>query len=396
MTDLRQFLVMLKLNLKTFDTRIKGSLVVVVGVACVVVLPLAALTAVDAARRVGLSELTAADPNHAIVLSGSGYEVKSTIPREWIPIIEDAPGIRQSIDGSPLIDAEVHARIPVLNLPNGEVDHAHLRGIGPYGLAMIPKLVVLSGRAPRPGTDEVMVGIGAKRAAQAKYGIDLRPGVRVHLKGSSWSVVGAFSTGHLADGILLVDAQRLAEVTRQLTYNAVIVRLNSPESLVQFRAHLTQKHALPLSVESLSELVKRKVDAVPRNPPALILAYILGALVAMGVVTSIAHLMHSAVASRSNEVAVLRAIGFGDMPIAASLVTEVTTLACLGAGMGATGVWLWLDGHLFFGRAGVFEGNVAPRIFFIGILWALTIAFLGALMPAIRAARTSVVEAMKT
>jgi putative ABC transport system permease protein len=116
----------------------------------------------------------------------------------------------------------------------------------------------------------------------------------------------------------------------------------------------------------------------------------------MGVITGMVHIMHAVVSDRTYEVAVLRAMGFGGVPVAASVVAEAMMLACMGAVVGTCVIWLWLDGHIFIGMTGLSEGAVTLQMFWSGVAWALTIAFIGALMPSIRAANTSVVDAMKT
>ncbi len=91
----------------------------------------------------------------------------------------------------------------------------------------------------------------------------------------------------------------------------------------------------------------------------------------------------------------LRAIGYEPIPVAVSVVVESATLSLAGALIGALVAWLIFDGrHSSLGTA-IFDLYVSPQLIAVGLGWALLIAILGGLLPAIRAARLSVVDALR-
>ena len=110
--------------------------------------------------------------------------------------------------------------------------------------------------------------------------------------------------------------------------------------------------------------------------------------------------MYSAVAARSLEIATLRAIGFGGLPVLVSIMLEALLLALLGGLLGAALAWVFFNGHSVSTLGGafaqvVFELTVTPALIVTGVVWACIIGLLGGFFPALRAARLPVAEALR-
>jgi putative ABC transport system permease protein len=110
--------------------------------------------------------------------------------------------------------------------------------------------------------------------------------------------------------------------------------------------------------------------------------------------------MYSAVAARGREIATLRAIGFGALPVSLSIMLEALLLALLGGIIGAGLAWFFFNGHTVSTLGGafaqvVFRLTVTPTLIVGGIVWACVIGLLGGLFPALRAARLSVADALR-
>jgi putative ABC transport system permease protein len=91
----------------------------------------------------------------------------------------------------------------------------------------------------------------------------------------------------------------------------------------------------------------------------------------------------------------LRAIGYGAFPVAISVILEAVILSVTGAVIGAAIAWALYDGHNGVFGSSVFKYAVSPYLFGLAIVWAVAVAFLGGLLPSIRAARRPVVEALR-
>jgi putative ABC transport system permease protein len=115
----------------------------------------------------------------------------------------------------------------------------------------------------------------------------------------------------------------------------------------------------------------------------------------LGAIAGIVQVMYSAVAARENEIAILRAIGFGGFAVAASVVLEAMLLALAGSAIGTAVIAHWWSGFAYNGIIGVFRIQLTPFAYLLSGSWVLAIALLGALSPAIKASRVTVVEAFR-
>jgi putative ABC transport system permease protein len=77
------------------------------------------------------------------------------------------------------------------------------------------------------------------------------------------------------------------------------------------------------------------------------------------------------------------------------VLLETAVLCVAGALAGSGFAWLLFNGKLVAALQNVFTLSVSPRLFALGIAWALALAVLGGLMPAIRAARLPVATVLR-
>lgn len=170
----------------------------------------------------------------------------------------------------------------------------------------------------------------------------------------------------------------------------VLVQLASPDALETFQAALRTHPEMKFAVARESEFYRD--FAIGATKGWIIVCYVVGTLFGVGAGAGIFHLMLVAVEARTMEMAVLRALGFSEMAVAASVVLEAMLLAVFGALMGLALLWLWLDGTLYRGML-----TIAIQSWRIAMImaWSLGIALLGALSPALGAVRVEVAEALR-
>ena len=386
MNMLRQIAVVTILNLKSLPNRFWSSLVIVIGMACVIGVLLSMLSLV--VGYVG-SEMKAGDPGRAIVISqGLENETASSLTRDAVAMIKDAPGIRKDLDGSPMADAEIMVGTPA-DRKTGLPSTLLIRGLGPEGLAVRPELKIVNGRMFRPGAQEMIVGLGA----QGQFaGMDV--GDKVIMPDGQWPIVGTFSTsGDILEGELIADNDTLMAATRKRAYNSVLVRLTSMDSIGVFKSALTSNPALSVIAERHSEYYQHFTAGFSGFFYAV--AYTVGAIMAIGALFGALNTMYSAVSARTREIATLRAIGFGALPVAVSVVTEALALAFAGALIGTGAAMLLFNGQQKAFGNNVFNFTITPGLIGLGLVWALAVALLGGLLPSIRAARLPIVDALR-
>jgi putative ABC transport system permease protein len=383
MSTLRQIALVCALSLRSLPERSSTGMVIVVGLASVVAVLLSMLSVTAGFRR---AYLALTSPTRAMVFSrDADNEFGSTLPRGWIGTIMEAPGIARGADGSPLADAELRVALPpVEGFVSGSLE---LRGLGLAGFEMRPELKVISGHPFRSGAREVVAGVAAAR----RFG--LRVGSTVTLPDGQWPVVGIFSDGGaMLENELVADAATLMASTRRSAFAWVLVQLVNADAFPAFRAWLTANPAISVIAERQRDYELRRAGAITSFFTRM--AYLIGAIMALGAVFGAVKIMHAAVRARTREIATLRAIGFDARAVAASVLLETTILAVAGAVLGAAIAWLLFDGHEIH-VSGLVKLRVSAALVAIGLLWAVAVALLGGVLPALRAARVLPAEALR-
>lgn len=377
-----QSTVVLRLGFASLPQRRWSSLVIVASMACVIGVLLAMFsftTGMLRAYRAG------GDPRLALVLTPDNpTEYGNCIPAADVGVILDAPGIATGADVHLLADAEVLFWVP----PMGShfVGSPELRGIGRAGLALRPNLKIVAGRMVRPGRQELIVGESAARAYH------LRIGGPIILPGGQWPIVGVFTdAGSILEGQLVGDVITLSSAAHMSGFGSVLVRLARPEAFAGFAHWLATNPALKVTAERQSDYAARTVKSYTAFFAAM--TYVVAAIIALGALFATVKLSYAAVSARTHEIATLRAIGYQPLPVAISVLLETAALALVAAILGAAAAWLLFNGRLVADIHSVFDLSVSPRLFAIGIAWALTLAILGGLPPAIRAAQLPVAQA---
>jgi putative ABC transport system permease protein len=121
----------------------------------------------------------------------------------------------------------------------------------------------------------------------------------------------------------------------------------------------------------------------------------------VGAVFAALNTMYSTVAARTREIATLRAVGFGPLPVVASVLAEALVLGLAGGLVGCVVAWLGFNGvetstmnWASFSQI-TFAFRVTPALMAQGLGYAMLLALVGGLLPAIRAARQSVVDGLR-
>lgn len=382
---LRQIAIVSLINFRSLRLRLWRSLVIVVGMGCVIGVLLSMLSLTEGMYK---AYQDTGDPGRALVVSsGAQSEGSSSISRDKARLIMDAPGIAKAPDGSPLADAGMNSGVPVVRL-NGRPAYNGLRGFGPKGILLRPEFHLVSGRLFRFGTRELIVGVAANTQFKG-----MNVGDKVILPDGEWPIVGSFTTGDLLDGQLVGDTETVMKAIRRPAYNSVLVRLTSPDSFSTFKRALTTNPALAVDPILQSDWYKKQSSGF--SAFFNVIAYGIGIIMATGALFGCLNTMYAAVAARGREIATLRAIGYGAFPVAVSVLLEAVSLSVAGAVIGAGIAWALYNGRVgSFGQS-VFKLTVSPSLIGMALLWAVAVALLGGLLPSIRAARRPVVEALR-
>ncbi len=230
-------------------------------------------------------------------------------------------------------------------------------------------------------------------AAQRQFS-DLGIGDRITLQHGRWKIVGTYTDGgDILEGGILADAGTLMPAIGRTNYNSVIADLASVNGFDAFKAGLTTNPAWPMTAERQSHYLARTSQRFADLFDTV--AYVIAGLMAVGAVFGTVNTLYTAVGARSREIATLRALGFGALPVAVSVIVEAVFLSFLGAVGGAAIAWLVFDGRQKVLGGSVFSLSISPSLVVFGILWAMAIALVGAALPSAKAARLPIVDALR-
>jgi putative ABC transport system permease protein len=383
MSELRQIVAACLIGIGSLRERYATALVVVVGMACVVGVLTSMLSLTAGLAR---SYLRPEDATRAMVWGrGATFDQSRSLHRDVIDTILDAPGIARSPDGAPLADPEFLMRIPPIE--GFAAGSLQLRGVGPAGLALRPAFRIVAGHMFRAGARELVVGVGAARKFSLTVGSELR------LRDGQWPIVGVFSCGaDIIESYLVGDAITVMAARRRAGFAQVIAQLVDAKAYPEFRRWLTENPALSVYVERKTDYDRRELGM--NTTFFTRMAYVIGAIMALGALFGVVKIMYAAVRARTREIGTLRAIGFGATPVAMSVLVEAALLGAIGALVGTAIAWLIFDGREVW-VWGAFKLHVSPSLWVLGFVWALITSLLGGLFPALRAGRLPPFEALR-
>jgi putative ABC transport system permease protein len=367
-----------RMGLATIPDRLGDSLVVVIGMACAV----GALLSILALSTGLVASFGVGRPDRAMVMK-SGPQ--AAITQANAGVIADAPGVKKTVTGRPIISGSVSATVSAQKKSDGREVFLQVTGIGTEGLALFPEIKLLNGRMFQPGKFELIAG---KNVSKLFTGAEI--GKQVDLPQGNWTIVGTFESGNSLEGGLLTDSETLGSALRQPAYRDVAVMLDSPASFENFRRSLATNPALAVEVVRETAYLRRFSFS-----NFTIIAYVIGAIMGLGAIFGAINTMYATVSRRQIEIATLRAMGFGGLPVMVSILAEAIGLAMIGVAIGALFAWSMFNGNLHSFGSFSFTLMVTPGMAARSAIFAAVLALLGAFFPALRAARQPIATALR-
>lgn len=375
------------MNLRNVTSRLGSSSVIVVGIAGVVGV-LIALLAMAAGFRATLERGGA--PDRAIVMrDGSESEMMSNLSANDRFYVSSFAGIDA-------VSAEVYTVADVPKRDTGLDANLIVRGVEAEAFEVRPEVRIVDGRNFVPGRAEIVAG----RGAQAEFA-GLEVGNSLEFRNSEWTVVGVFEDGGSAhESEIWVDlAVAQSAFRRGGTVSSLRLRVDSPESMEALRMRVEDDKQLDLKFMPEEEYLAAQASGLATTIELFgtVVAYIM----AIGAVFAALNTMYSAVVSRTVEIATLRALGFGGLPVVVSVMIEALALALIGGVLGAAIAWFGFNGYTVstlnnasFSQI-AFDFAVTPELMTNGLIWSLVLGTIGGLFPAVRAARLPITTALR-
>jgi putative ABC transport system permease protein len=379
------------LNLKSIPERWGPSLVIVIGLAGVVAV-FTALLAMAVGFETTLKSTGRTDVA-MIMRGGSDAELNSGLPRDQGVLIKQAPGIRKDDDGQPLASAEMMFIAEIAKKGDRSGSNVTVRGIEPKGMKLRPQLKIVEGRMFERGKRELIVGAGVARQFDGA-----RVGQTLRFRGSEWTVVGQFASGDANDSELWCDVEVAQTTFNRQGYSSIRAALDGEDGLKTLKDALNADPRF--AVDVTTELDYYSAQTKQFRQQIGFLAGVVTFIMALGAIFAALNSMYAAVAARGKEIATLRAIGFGGLPVVASVMIEALVLALVGGALGAAIAYA-LFNNFSVSTLGqsftqvVFAFKVTPALVVRGLIIAVIIGMIGGFLPAIRAARLPVTTALR-
>ena len=381
-------------NLRSLAVRKGTTIVTALGIALVVFVLASSLMLAEGIKRTldvgGHSDV-------AVVLrKGSDAELSSGIDVPNVGLILAAPGVRKNAEGQGVGVGEVVVVAAIEKLGTTGMANVQVRGVPDNVLDFRSEVTLVSGRAPQPGTDEAMVG---KKIAGRFEGLHLGGSFQLK-KNRTAKVVGIFEAGGSSFESEVwagIDAVRTS-FGREGLVSSVRARLESPRKFNAFAAFVEQDKQLGLEAEREKVFYEKQSEDTSQFVTAL------GAVIAfffsIGAMIGAMITMYSAVANRKREFGTMRALGFSRITVLMSVLVESLLLAVAGGALGALASMAM--GFVEFSMMNfatwseiVFTFRPTTKIITTSLIAAGTMGLFGGLLPAIRAARISPIEAMR-
>jgi putative ABC transport system permease protein len=381
------------LGVRTIPQRLGASIVALIGIAGVVVVFVSVLSIGEGFKA---ALVGAGSPSRAIVMrNGSQSEMTSGLSGAEADLIKQAPGLSMAAN-RPEAAAEMYVIIDRNKRSTKTPANVPIRGIEAESLQIRPEVKIVEGRAPQFGTNEAIVG----RAAMNQFeGLDI--GSEYDSRQLKLKIVGVFTAnGSVAESEIWCDVRVLqAAYRRGNSYQAVFAKLDSPASLDTFRNWLSTNPQLNVVVKRETDYYAEQTEVMTQliNGIGYTIALLMGIAAVFGAILT----MYTAVATRTREIATLRALGFNTFSVLVSIVTESMVLAALGGLAGGLLAYVGFNGYQTatmnfqtFSQV-AFAFAVTPSLLLQGLFYALAMGLVGGLAPAIRAARLPISSALR-
>jgi putative ABC transport system permease protein len=332
--------------------------------------------------------------NVVVIRKGSETEIQSGIARDQAAVIETHPAVAIGGDGKPLASKETVVLISLLRRGDQRPSNVVIRGTSATGFALRPQVRIIEGRLFRPGTSEIIVGssIAARFDAAAI-------GSRLAFAQREWTVVGVFDAGGSGfDSEVWGDVDQLMQSFRRNSYSSMVLRLANTGAFERFRSDLDTDPRL--TNESKREQTFYSDQSKALSTFINVLGLTLSIIFSIGAMIGAMITMYASVANRVGEIGTLRALGFKRRAVLGAFLTEALLLGIVG---GVAGLVLasfmqyasfsTINFQTFADLS--FRFILTPEVAVKSMLFAIVMGLVGGFLPAIRASRLKIVDALR-
>jgi ABC-type antimicrobial peptide transport system permease subunit len=368
------------------------SLLTIIGVALVVFIFSAVLMLSDGLRKTLVS--SGIDDNAIVIRESSNTEIQSFVSRYQAGVVQTLPDIALDSNDKPMVAGEMVLLINKYKKSTGKLANIMVRGVQPMSFSVHKNVHILAGRLPRFGQTEIIVG---KKIRDVFNGCELGQTMIFGL--TEWTIVGVFEAdGASFESEIWGDVDQLMSAFGRPVFSSMTFRMKDPSQFAMIKDKVMADPRM--TVELKRE--KQYYDEQSRFTGTFIkvLGTLISIVFSIGAIIGAMITMYAAVANRTREIATMRALGFHRFNILIAFLIEALAISVLGGCLGllsATGLQIvkistinWdTFSDLSFGFA------LSIHIVIQTFIFALVMGILGGFLPAVRASRIKIIEALR-
>ena len=336
---------------------------------------------------------TGSDDNVVVFRKGSTSEVMSGIDRTQASIVEMLPQVAVGGEGRRLVAKEV---VVLIALPKRGAGNSNVvvRGVQEASIPLRPQVKLVAGRMFRMGSSEIIVG---NSIAKGFVGVGLQGTLSWGMR--KWTVVGIFDAGNTGfSSEIWGDVDQVMQAFRRPVYSSIIFRLRDPATFPAAKTAVETDPRLTLEAKQETRYYLDQSEMMAKF--LRILGLSLTIIFSIGAIIGAMITMYSAVANRIGEIGTMRALGFRRRSILAAFLAESLLLGFLGGAVGlffASFMQLITVSTVNFQTFSelAFKFTLTARIVLQAMAFALVMGLIGGMLPAVRASRMKIVEALR-
>jgi len=332
--------------------------------------------------------------NVVVIRKAAGSEVQSGVERLQASIVETEPEVAIGPNGKPLSAKELIVLITLPKRGTNKPSNVVIRGISESSMMLRPQIKLVAGRISRPGSYEIIAGQNiAKRFKGGGVGEILRFAMR------DWIVVGIFDAGNTGfSSEIWGDIDQLMQAFRRPVYSSIIFRLGDSSEFEKVKSRIENNPRLTLEAMRETRYYEKQSEMMAKF--LRILGVSLTVIFSLGAIIGAMITMYAAVANRTGEIGALRALGFQKGNILTSFLIESLLLGFIGGSIGlffASFLQMLTVSTMNFQTFSelAFTFSLTFKIIYEAMAFSLIMGLVGGVLPAVKAARMNIVEALR-
>jgi putative ABC transport system permease protein len=382
----------LKYSIRNLVARRMTTLLTVLGVTLVVFVFAAVLMLADGLKKTLIA--SGSDENAIVIRESSSTEIQSFITRYQAGVIQTLPNIAFDQTDQPLVTGETVVLINKNKISTQKSANIMVRGISPKSLEVHKGINIIAGRPFEFGKTEIIVG---KKVRDNYEGCGL--GQTLTFGMTDWMIVGVFEAdGASFESEIWGDVNQMMPAFGRPVYSSMTFRMKDPSQFSDIRNQIMSDPRMTVDVKREKQYYDEQ-SAFTANF-IKILGQIISTVFSLGAIIGAMITMYAAVANRTREIATMRALGFRRFNILSAFLIEALLISLIGGVLGLIAASFLkflsistINWNTFSDLS--FSFAISPQIIIQTLIFSLTMGFLGGFLPAVRASRIKIIEALR-